>query len=121
MAKGGDGYHSQPLMCDVIYPVCTPQYLAQHPEVATLEGIRDSALLNLSPYGRSQVAEHVDWKVWFAYQEVDFAQRASHAPLLFSANDFNVLLHRPWPTRAWPWAGTTWSPRWWNKGCWYGR
>ncbi|QXH49893.1 LysR family transcriptional regulator [Pseudomonas fakonensis] len=92
MAKGGDGYHSQPLMCDVIYPVCTPQYLAQHPEVATLEGIRDSALLNLSPYGRSQVAEHVDWKVWFAYQEVDFAQRASHAPLLFSANDFNVLL-----------------------------
>ncbi|WP_372439294.1 LysR substrate-binding domain-containing protein, partial [Pandoraea sputorum] len=60
IAKTHEGYHSQPLVCDVIYPVCTPQYLEQHPQLRSLTGIRDGALLNLSPFGRSQIAEHVD-------------------------------------------------------------
>ncbi|GAB7529336.1 LysR family transcriptional regulator [Pseudomonas sp. 3A(2025)] len=92
MAKTQDGYHSQPLVCDVIYPVCTPQYLAQHPELSDLQGIRDAALLNLSPFGRSQIAEHVDWNVWFAYQNIDLATRPSDAPHFFSSNDYNLLI-----------------------------
>ncbi len=34
-----------------------------------------TALLKLSPFGRSQVAEHADWKVWFAHQDIDFNRR----------------------------------------------
>lgn len=92
LAKTADGYRSQPLMCDVIYPVCTPQYLAQHPEIASLQGLRGAALLDLGPYGRSQVAEHVDWKVWFAYQDIDLAEPAGQAARAFRANDFGLLL-----------------------------
>lgn len=91
IAKTQDGYRSQPLVCDVIYPVCTPQYLEQHPELQTLEGIRDAALLNLSPFGRSQIAEHVDWSVWLAYQNIDLASRASEA-LHFNSNDYSLLM-----------------------------
>lgn len=92
IAKTHEGYHSQALVCDVIYPVCTPQYLAQHPELRSLHGIRDGALLNLSPFGRSQIAEHVDWGVWFAYQNIDINTRASDAPHYFNSNDYNLLI-----------------------------
>jgi DNA-binding transcriptional LysR family regulator len=76
----------------VIYPVCTPQYLETHPEIATIEGVRDSALLNLSPYGRSQVAEHVDWGVWLAFQAIDIDDRPPNSPQIFNANDYNLLI-----------------------------
>ncbi|MBK5001126.1 LysR family transcriptional regulator [Pseudomonas sp. S31] len=92
VSKSGQGYVSQPLVCDVIYPVCTPQYLERHPQIRTLEGLRDTALLNLSPFGRSQVAEHVDWKVWFGYQDIDLQRRDAEAPLLFNANDYSLLI-----------------------------
>ncbi|TWC22276.1 MULTISPECIES: LysR family transcriptional regulator [unclassified Pseudomonas] len=92
MMKSHDGYHSQPLVCDVIYPVCTPQYLEQHPELESIHGIRDSALLNLSPFGRSQVAEHVDWYGWFAHHNIDLKARSSDAPHFFNANDYNLLI-----------------------------
>ena len=87
-----DGYRSYPLCHDVIYPVCTPQYLEKHPEIATIEGVRDSALLNLSPYGRSQVAEHVDWGVWLAFQAIDIDDRPTNSPQIFNANDYNLLI-----------------------------
>lgn len=92
LMKSHDGYHSQPLMCDVIYPVCTPQYLAAHPELRSLEELRDAALLNLSPFGRSQVAEHVDWNLWLACNNIDLKARASDAPHFFNANDYNLLI-----------------------------
>lgn len=92
MAKVHEGYRSTPLFHDVIYPVCTPQYLEQHPELSSLEGLRDSVLLNLSPYGRSQVAEHVDWGVWLAFHDVDIETRAHDSPHFFNANDYNMLI-----------------------------
>lgn len=92
MAKIREGYRSYPLMHDVIYPVCTPQYLEQHPELHTLEGLRDSVLLNLSPYGRSQVAEHVDWSVWLGFHDIDLNTRSASSPHFFNANDYNLLI-----------------------------
>jgi len=92
LGKVQAGYSSHPLNHDVIYPVCTPQYLARHPEVQTLQGLRDGTLLNLSPYGRSQVAEHVDWNVWLAFHDVDLKSRANTAPHFFNANDYNLLV-----------------------------
>lgn len=86
-----DGYSSQALISDVIYPVCSPSYLAKHPEVATLEGIRDSSLLTLSPYGRSQVDEHVDWSLWLTYHDVDWRERDTTS-LNFVSNDYGTLV-----------------------------
>lgn len=92
MARVRDGYVSLPLFHDRIYPVCSPGYLAAHPEVRTLEGLRNGVLLNLSPYGRSQVAEHVDWAVWLAIHRLDMADRLQHKAHYFNANDYNLLV-----------------------------
>ncbi|MCE8034912.1 LysR family transcriptional regulator [Billgrantia tianxiuensis] len=92
MSRVRNGYISIPLFHDRIYPVCTPCYLEAHPEIRNLEGLRDGVLLNLSPYGRSQVAEHVDWGVWLAIHHLDIEDRLSQGPHYFNANDYNLLI-----------------------------
>lgn len=92
LARVADGYISRPLFHDRIYPVCTPSYLKAHPEVRTLEGIRDGVLLNLSPYGRSQVAEHVDWGVWLAIHRIDIEDRPPSSAHYFNVNDYALLI-----------------------------
>lgn len=92
MSRVRDGYISRPLFHDRIYPVCTPDYLKAHSEIRTLEGLRDGVLLNLSPYGRSQVAEHVDWGVWLAIHHLDIEDRLRKGPHYFNANDYNLLI-----------------------------
>lgn len=92
MSRVRDGYISRPLFHDRIYPVCTPDYLEAHPEIRTLEGLRDGVLLDLSPYGRSQVAEHVDWGVWLAMHHLDIEDRLRKGPHYFNANDYNLLI-----------------------------
>lgn len=92
MARIQDGYRSYPLFHDVIYPVCTPQYRDAHPELSSLEGLRNGVLLNLSPYGRSQVAEHVDWNVWFAFHNVNLDERPHDSPHVLNANDYNLII-----------------------------
>ena len=88
-----EGYINIPLFHDVIYPVCSPHYLATHPEIASLEGLRrDAVLLNLSPYGRAQLAEHVDWRVWLAIHQFDIRKRAQDGFHYFNANDYNMLI-----------------------------
>lgn len=92
MPRVRDGYVSVPLFHDQIYPVCTPKYLGEHPEIRNLEGLRNGVLLNLSPYGRSQVAEHVDWGVWLAIHRLDIEDRLAHGAHYFNANDYNLLI-----------------------------
>lgn len=92
LSRVRDGYVSRPLFHDRIYPVCTPAYLEAHPEIRTLEGLRDGVLLNLSPYGRSQVAEHVDWGVWLAIHHLDIEDRLRTGAHYFNANDYNLLI-----------------------------
>lgn len=86
-----DGYHSVPLFYDLIYPVCSPDYLDRHPEIESLEELADAALLELSPYGRSQVAEHVDWSTWFSFHGIDLDRRKQQEHS-FSSNDYNLLI-----------------------------
>ncbi len=92
MSRLREGYVSMPLFHDRIYPVCTPGYLQAHPEIQTLEGLRHGVLLNLSPYGRSQVAEHVDWSVWLAIYRLDLDDRQKNGAHFFNANDYNLLI-----------------------------
>jgi DNA-binding transcriptional LysR family regulator len=91
-AQVRDGYLSTPLFHDRIYPICTHAYLEAHPQTRTLEGIRDGVLLNLSPYGRSQVAEHVDWGVWLAIHHLDLEDRPSTGSHYFNVNDYHLLI-----------------------------
>ncbi|WP_374488785.1 LysR substrate-binding domain-containing protein [Zoogloea sp.] len=92
MAQVREGYTSTPLFHDQIYPVCTPAYLAAHPEMETLEGLARGVLLNLSPYGRSQIAEHVDWEVWMAMHHLDMEAQLRQGTRYFNANDYNLLI-----------------------------
>ncbi|SEF85433.1 LysR family transcriptional regulator [Marinobacterium lutimaris] len=92
VADTREGYSSIALFYDLIYPVCTPNFLEKNPEVATLDGICHSALLNLSPYGRSQIAEHVDWGVWLSFFDKDVNDKSDSKPHIFNANDYNMLI-----------------------------
>lgn len=85
------GYKRLPLFHEVVYPVCTPEYLAANPQVASIEGLRESALLDLDPYGRSQMAEHVGWNVWLALLAHDTTSMAK-SPSVFSSNDYGLLM-----------------------------
>ncbi|VVO87034.1 Glycine cleavage system transcriptional activator [Pseudomonas fluorescens] len=86
------GYLRIPLFNEVVYPVCTPRYLEAHPELSTVEGMRNSVLLDLNPYGRSQLSEQVDWNVWFAFHSHDLQIPASESPHYFSSNDYSLLV-----------------------------
>jgi DNA-binding transcriptional LysR family regulator len=87
-----DGYSDVRLFHDTIYPVCAPDYLQRHGRMASLETLREADLLDVSPYGRSQLAEHVDWSVWLAFHGVDLAGRAKNARPVFSSNDYVSLV-----------------------------
>ena len=85
------GYRSVPLFHDLIFPVCSPDYLAKHGPIESLEDLATQhKLLNLSPYGRSQVAEHVDWQVWLGFHgyQLDPASQQQ----LFNSNDYSLLV-----------------------------
>lgn len=86
------GYLRVPLFHEVVYPVCTPHFLEAHPELQTLEGMRQNTLLDLNPYGRSQLSEQVDWNVWFAFQSHDLQIPAAECPHYFSSNDYSLLI-----------------------------
>lgn len=89
----GEGYKVHPLCHDIIYPVCSPEYLRRNPDIESLEGLQNSELLDLSPYGRSGVAEHVDWSVWLAFQNVNLDERDSTSVPIFHANDYNLIIN----------------------------
>lgn len=86
------GYQRVPLFHEVIYPVCSPAYLQAHPELGTLEGVRTGVLLDLNPYGRSQLSEQIDWDVWFAMQSHGVQAPLAEAQQRFSSNDFVLLV-----------------------------
>lgn len=58
----------------------------------SLDGFKRAVLFNLSPYGRSQVAEHVDWGVWLAIHRLDLEDRPASGAHYFNANDYNLLI-----------------------------
>jgi DNA-binding transcriptional LysR family regulator len=87
-----EGYHGIALFYDLIYPVCSPQYLADNPHLNDIDSLRSVNLLNLSPYGRSQVAEHVDWGVWFSLHNCPLSVTDIANIKMSNSNDYNMLL-----------------------------
>ncbi len=91
-ARIREGYVSTRMFGELIYPVCSPAYFSRLPQDMSLEGLRETALLNLSPYGRPSLAEYVDWRIWFALQGVDLAARSVNAPGIVNTNDYTMLI-----------------------------
>ena len=49
-------------------------------------------LLDLTPYERTGISEHVDWGVWLAIHHLDIEDRLRSGRHYFSANDYNLLI-----------------------------
>ncbi|WP_321964394.1 LysR substrate-binding domain-containing protein [Paraburkholderia sp. J7] len=92
LASVRDGYDSEHLFDDEVYPVCTPQYLQGHGPIEAPEGLLDMSLLDLSAYGRSQISEHIDWKVWLALHDVYTSWCADIPRQLFTSNDYPAIV-----------------------------
>ena len=92
MTRVREGYVSTRLFHDVVYPVCTPKFLKSCPKLTRPDDLRKTFLLDLSPYGRSQLAEHVDWKVWLALHDVDISSSAHQMHQPFRSNDYNTII-----------------------------
>lgn len=92
LASMREGYHSEHLFDDEVYPVCTPHYLQRHGPVATPHDLLDQSLLDISAYGRSQISEHIDWKVWLALHDVDTGWRAGIPRQLYTTNDYPAIV-----------------------------
>jgi hypothetical protein len=64
--------------------------------------------LHLSPLGRTQVCEHVDWRVWRNwFQKGDDSDRVSEDNYLES-NDYRLLVAQAEAGEGPCWAGTIW-------------
>lgn len=82
-------YVAEYLFSEEIFPVCTPEFLAQHPQIATLEGLLGVTLLNLSAsHWKARLWAPVDWAFWLGKFGLDAA--ASRETMDFS--HFSMLL-----------------------------
>lgn len=54
------GYDSQLVFGETIFPVCSPEFLAQNPEVATLENLARAPLIEVA-------SSHTEWMNWQAW------------------------------------------------------
>jgi DNA-binding transcriptional LysR family regulator len=92
LASLREGYESEHLFDDEVYPVCTPQFLARHGPVETPQDLLGLPLLDISAYGRAQISEHIDWPVWLALQHVDAHGRSDTARQPYISNDYAALV-----------------------------
>lgn len=65
---GWEGVEYRRLFGERVYPVCSPAYLQDHPELRRPENLLDQTLLHLEGGGNNWAA--VDWQVWLARQGV---------------------------------------------------
>lgn len=87
-----DGYDCEHLFDDEVYPVCTSRYMEEYGPLTEPADLLAHALLDISPYGRSQISEHIDWKVWLALHNVDASWRADVPRRRYTSNDYPALV-----------------------------
>ncbi|MFZ1469929.1 MAG: LysR substrate-binding domain-containing protein [Paracoccaceae bacterium] len=63
-----DGARAHLLFGERVYPVCSPAYLAAHPELRAASDMLDQTLLHLD--GGGNIWGGVDWRVWLMTQGV---------------------------------------------------
>lgn len=65
---GWEGVEIRRLFGERVYPVCSPAYLLDHPDIRSPEDLLDQTLLHLDGGGNNWAA--VDWRVWLARQGI---------------------------------------------------
>ncbi|MEM5367150.1 LysR substrate-binding domain-containing protein [Paraburkholderia azotifigens] len=87
-------YETEPLFHDVVYPVCSPSFFAHHFHGRSLKpmDLLTRATLNLSPLGRAQICEHVDWSVWRNWFQRSDGADATVANDYLESNDYRLLV-----------------------------
>lgn len=82
------GWRADRLFSEVVFPVCTPEYLAAHP-VGGVGDLPDRVLLHLDPRHWEEIGwEPVSWEVWLQQFGVDFRPRAA----ALSFNNYPMLI-----------------------------
>lgn len=87
-------YEVEPLFHDIVYPVCSPSFNERRFHGRSLKplDLLSHPTLNLSLLGRSQVCEHVDWRVWRNwFQQSDGMDKLVENEYLES-NDYRLLV-----------------------------
>jgi LysR family transcriptional regulator, glycine cleavage system transcriptional activator len=92
LASLREGYETEHLFDDEVYPVCAPRYLQDHGPVTQPQDLLSRSLLDISAYGRSQISEHIDWKVWLALHNVDIGWQADLPCQSYTTNDYPALV-----------------------------
>ncbi|GLZ86739.1 transcriptional regulator GcvA [Metapseudomonas resinovorans] len=82
-------YVAEYLFSEEIFPVCTPGFLAQNPQITTLEGLMSVTLLNLSAsHWKARLWAPVDWAFWLK----QFGADASMGKETMDFSHFSMLL-----------------------------
>lgn len=68
-AVSGRFPHARPLYRDVCFPVCSPDFLARHPQAATAQGLATLPLIEID-WGPAY-ASVPKWRDWFAHQGIE--------------------------------------------------
>ncbi|NMF96915.1 LysR substrate-binding domain-containing protein [Aromatoleum toluolicum] len=84
-------YVADYLFAEEIFPVCTPEFFEQHPQISTLEGLLTVPLLNLSAsHWKAKLWTPIDWAFWLQQFGCDaptskMTMNFSHFPMLLDA------------------------------------
>tara|TARA_R100001244_G_scaffold43936_1_gene39307 strand:+ start:18014 stop:18967 length:954 start_codon:yes stop_codon:yes gene_type:complete len=95
-------YLAEYLFSEEIFPVCTPGFLEQHPQISSLEGLMSVTLLNLSAsHWKARLWVPVDWSFWLKQLGVDASMRKatmdfSHFSMLLDAVQEEVGVGLAW-------------------------
>ncbi|MDH4563660.1 LysR substrate-binding domain-containing protein [Pseudomonas sp. BN411] len=95
-------YVAEYLFSEEIFPVCTPGFLQQNPQITTLEGLMSVTLLNLSAsHWKARLWAPVDWSFWLKQFGLDAAKCKetmdfSHFSMLLDAVQEEVGVGLAW-------------------------
>jgi DNA-binding transcriptional LysR family regulator len=82
------GWQAKPLFSEIVFPVCSPDYLGSHPLTAIAE-LPNHSLLHLDKRHWQDVGwEVVDWAVWLSKFEIPYTPR----PPIVSFNNYPMLV-----------------------------
>jgi DNA-binding transcriptional LysR family regulator len=82
-------YVAEYLFAEEIFPVCTPGFFEQNPQISTLEGLLTVPLLNLSAsHWKARLWTPIDWAFWLK----QFGCDASPGNMTMNFSHFSTLL-----------------------------